>query len=148
MELYTDDTYEYRAIATNIKHLNNSEIVHEYNQRGEHSENRIKELKSDFAAGRPPCRDFAANALYVCVCALAYNVFALMRFGLPVGLRRCRAPRLRQRVFGLAAKIVRQGRQWQLKLQHAHRNLLARVFRNLLDTIGQVLPHLKIPLLS
>ena len=148
VELYTDDTYEYRAIATNIKHLNNSEIVHEYNQRGEHSENRIKELKSDFAAGRPPCSDFAANALYVCVCALSYNVFALMRFGLPVGLRRCRAPRLRQRVFGLAAKIVRQGRQWQLKLQHAHRNLLARVFRNLLDTIGQVLPHLKIPLLS
>ena len=148
VELYTDDTYEYRAIATNIKHLNNSEIVHEYNQRGEHSENRIKELKSDFAAGRPPCSDFAANALYVCVCALSYNVFALMRFGLPVGLRRCRAPRLRQRVFGLAAKIVRQGRQWQLKLQHAHRNLLARVFRNLLDTIGPVLPDLKIPLLS
>ena len=109
MELYTDDTYEYRAIATNIKHLNNSEIVHEYNQRGEHSENRIKELKSDFAAGRPPCSDFAANALYVCVCALSYNVFALMRFGLPVGLRRGRAPRLRQRVFGLAAKIVRRG---------------------------------------
>ena len=148
VELYTDDTYEYRAIATHIKHLNNSEIVHEYNQRGEHSENRIKELKSDFAAGRPPCSDFAANALYVCVCALSYNVFALMRFGLPVGLRRCRAPRLRQRVFGLAAKIVRQGRQWQLKLQHAHRNLLARVFRNLLDTIGPVLPDLKIPLLS
>ena len=68
VELYTDDTYEYRAIATHIKHLNNSEIVHEYNQRGEHSENRIKELKSDFAAGRPPCRDFAANAWYVCVC--------------------------------------------------------------------------------
>ena len=148
VELYTDDTYEYRAIATHIKHLNNSEIVPEYNQRGEHSENRIKELKSDFAAGRPPCRDFAANALSVCVCALSYNVFALMRFGLPVGLRRCRAPRLRQRVFGLAAKIVRQDCQWQLKLQHAHRNLLARVFRNLLDTIGQVLPDLKIPLLS
>ena len=148
VELYTDGTYEYRAIATNIKELTDSEIVHEYNQRGEHSENRIKELKSDFAAGRPPCSDFAANALYVCVCALAYNVFALMRCGLPVGLRRCRAPRLRQRVFGLAAKIVRQGRQWQLKLQHAHRNLLARVFRNLLDTIGPVLPDLKIPLLS
>ena len=123
--LYTNDIYEYRAIATNIEQLNGSEIVHEYNQRGEHSENRIKESKSDFAAGRPPCRDFAAKALYVCVCALSYNVFALMRCGLPVGLRRCRAPRRRQRVFGLAAKIVRQGRQWKLKLQHAHRNLLA-----------------------
>ena len=42
VELYTDDTYEYRAIATNIKHLNNSEIVHEYNQRGEHQRTALK----------------------------------------------------------------------------------------------------------
>ena len=47
-----------------------------------------------------------------------------------------------------AAKIVQQVRQWQLKLQEAYHNLLSRVFRNLLDTIGQVLPDLKIPLLN
>ena len=45
-----DGTYEYQMIATNIKDLGNAEIVHHYNQRGEHSENRIKELKSHFAA--------------------------------------------------------------------------------------------------
>ena len=113
---YNPDKYEYRVIATNIKQLDNSEIVHLYNQRGEHSENRIKELKSDFAAGRPPCSDFAANALYVCVCALSFNVFALMRNGLPAGMRHARALILRPCVFDLARKIVCHGRQWKLKL--------------------------------
>ena len=84
----------------------------------------------------------------MCVCALAFNVFALMRCGLPAGFRRSRAPRLRQRVFGLAAKIVRHGRQWELKLQQAHRGLLGRVFITLRDTLGEVLPDLKIPLLN
>ena len=130
-------------IATNIKDLGNAEIVHHYNQRGEHSENRIKELKSHFAAGRPPCSDFAANALYVCVCALAFNVFALMRHGLPAGWHRYRAPRLRPRVFGVAAKIVWQGRQWQLKLQEVHYRLLVRVLTTLRDTLGIVLPDLQ-----
>jgi hypothetical protein len=36
--------YVYRAIATNLEGLTDSEIIHFYNQRGEDSENRIKEL--------------------------------------------------------------------------------------------------------
>jgi hypothetical protein len=32
-----------------------SEIIHFYNQRGEDSENRIKELKNDFGARQMPC---------------------------------------------------------------------------------------------
>ena len=42
--------YKYRAIATNLDDLSDPEVVHFYNQRGEASENRIKELRSDFAA--------------------------------------------------------------------------------------------------
>ena len=53
----------------------------------------IKELKSDFAGGRLPCSDFDANALYVCMCALAYNVFALLHAGLPPEFRFARAQR-------------------------------------------------------
>ncbi|CAC9518755.1 IS1380-Spn1, transposase [uncultured Gammaproteobacteria bacterium] len=30
-------------------------IIHFYNQRGEDSENRIKELKNDFGARQMPC---------------------------------------------------------------------------------------------
>ena len=62
LDIFVNDTvqYDYRTSAPHIKELDNSEIVHFYNQRGEHAENRIKELKSDFAAGRPPCSDFGA----------------------------------------------------------------------------------------
>jgi len=145
---YQPDKYDYRVIATNIKGLNDAQIVHEYNQRGEHSENRIKELKSDFAAGRLPCSDFAANALYVSVCALAYNVFALMRAGLPKKFRCARAPTLRVRLFGLAAKIVRQGRQWQLKLHETHRSLLSEVFESLGKMIEERLLAMRYPLIT
>ncbi|MBL4671863.1 MAG: transposase [Arenicella sp.] len=56
-----------RAIATNRAEPNNSEVVHWYNQRTEHSENRIKELKLDFGANQLPCSDFNANALYFAI---------------------------------------------------------------------------------
>ena len=79
--------YVYSMVATNSHGLDDSRIIQGYNQRGVSSENRIKELKSDFAGGRLPCSDFGANALYVCVCALAYNVFALLRAGLPPEFR-------------------------------------------------------------
>jgi hypothetical protein len=48
MALITTGPYIYRAIATNLKILSDSKIVHFYNQRAEDSENRIKELKNDF----------------------------------------------------------------------------------------------------
>ena len=150
LNLFVDDTvqYSYRTIATNIKGLDNSEIVHFYNQRGEHSENRIKELKSDFAAGRPPCSDFDANALYVAVCMLAFNVFALTRHGLPAGMRRARASTLRVDLFALAGKIVYHGRQWQLKLPDGYLSLLSRALAILRDHLGGVLPDLHSPLIQ
>ena len=42
----------YRAIATKRDALSDREVIHWYHQRGEHSANRIKELKCDFAGGR------------------------------------------------------------------------------------------------
>ena len=98
--------------------------------------------------GRPPCSDFAANALYVVVCVLAYNVFALMRAGLPAEFRRKRASTLREKLSSLTAKIVGHGRQWKLKLQEAHRRLLMRIFISLCNTIGKLLPTMQYPLLN
>ena len=141
------DRYIYRMVATNIQSLDDLRIIQEYNQRGECSENRIKELKLDFAGGRLPCSDFGANALYVCLCALAYNVFALLRAGLPPEFRFVRVMTLRVRLFGLAAKIVQHGRQWTLKLHNRHYQLLNRVFAHLDDTLGECLPKMRYPLL-
>ena len=59
--------YMYCAIATNLDELSDSALVHWYNQRGESSENRLKELRSDFAVARLPCGDFDANAAWLMI---------------------------------------------------------------------------------
>lgn len=119
--------YVYRAIATNRETMTDSEIVHWYNQRAEDSENRIKELKLDFGGDTLPCSDFNANALYFSICALAYNLYALMRQLLPEGLETSRAKTIRWRLYGMAAKVVKTGRQVFVKVQAQHQALLDEV---------------------
>ncbi len=124
-EIIRCGTYLYRAIAvSDVSTMSDSDWVHWYNQRGEHSENRIKELKHDFAADHMPCRDFDANALYFSLCALAYNLFALLRMYLPSCFESTRAKTIRWRIFALAGKVVRHGRKIYLKLKESHRVLL------------------------
>lgn len=119
--------YIYRAIATNRDQLSDSEIVHWYNQRAESSENRIKELKLDFGGDTLPCSDFKANALYFLITALSYNVFALMRALLPAPLSKHRMVTIRWRLYAMAAKVVKTGRQLFVKLKAQHRALLETV---------------------
>lgn len=122
-EQITDGQYLYRAIATNRDSLSDSDIIHWYNQRGEDSENRIKELKHDFGGDTLPCSDFQANALYFHICALSYNLFALMRQLLPEDLSHHRAITLRWRLYAVAAKVVKTGRQVFIKMKGQHQLL-------------------------
>jgi len=119
--------FVYRAIATNRDEFSDSQIVHWYNQRAEDSENRIKELKLDFGGDTLPCSDFNANALYFLISALSYNLFALMRQLLPEELAHHRAMTLRWRLYAMAAKVVKTGRQLFVKLKEKHRTLLEQV---------------------
>jgi hypothetical protein len=119
--------YVYRAIATNRETMTDSEIIHWYNQRAEDSENRIKELKLDFGGDTLPCSDFDANAVYFSICALAYNLFALMRQLLPEGLECHRAKTIRWRLYAMAAKVIKTGRQVFVKVQAQHQALLGQM---------------------
>lgn len=119
--------YIYRAVATNRNKLSDSQIIHWYNQRAEDSENRIKELKLDFGGDTLPCSDFNANALYFLISALSYNLFALMRQLLPEELAHHRAMTLCWRLYAMAAKVVKTGRQLFVKLKEKHRTLLEQV---------------------
>jgi hypothetical protein len=119
--------YIYRAIATNKNEWNDSKIVHWYNQRGEDSENRIKELKLDFGGDTLPCSDFNANALYFFLSAIAYNLFSLMRQLLPEELSHHRVMTIRWRLYAMAAKVVKTGRQVFVKLQSKNQKLLEQV---------------------
>lgn len=121
------DGYIYRAIATNYDDWTDSEVIHWYNQRGEDSENRIKELKLDLGGDCLPCSDFEANGVYFLISALAYNLLALLRELLPESLSRCRAPTLRNRLYAMAGKLVKSGRCWYLKVQAKNQTLLSEV---------------------
>jgi len=123
--------YIYRAIATNLDGLSASNIIHFYNQRGEDSENRIKELKNDFGAKQMPCGDFNANALYFDVCALSYNLFAIMRQLLPLEFVNKRAKYVRHRLYAIAAKVIQHGRQVIVKCQAQYYDSLAQVLNNI-----------------
>ena len=118
--------YIYRAIATNRTDLTDSQIIHWYNQRAEASENRIKELKLDFGGNNLPCHQFQANAVYLALCALAYNLLALLRESLPSPFQSCRAKTIRLRLYALAGKLVRHGRKVCLKLRSDHQQLLSK----------------------
>jgi len=98
--------YIYRAIATN----RDKKLIYWYNQRGEESENRIKELKLDFGGDTLPYSDFIANALHFLISSLSLNLFALMRQLLPEELAQHRAVTLRWRLYAIAAKVVKTGR--------------------------------------
>jgi hypothetical protein len=58
-----DPTERYTVIATNRRE-SAEEVVKWCNQRGESSENRIKELKIGFGMDRMPCGQFEANAVF------------------------------------------------------------------------------------
>lgn len=81
----------------------------------------------DFGGDQLPCSDFKANALYFLIASLAYNLLALLRQVLPERLSRHRAPTLRSRLYAMAGKVVKTGRQWFVKLQEPNRELLAEV---------------------
>ena len=123
----TDQGYIYRSIVTNQADWTDSKIIHWYNQRGEDSENRIKELKLDFGGDVLPCSDFAANALYFMISALSFNLLALMRLFLPEELAHHRAGTIRWRLYAIAGKIVKTGRQIFIQMKDKHRVLLEAV---------------------
>ncbi|VVH51337.1 IS1380-Spn1, transposase [uncultured Gammaproteobacteria bacterium] len=130
-EQITTGQYIYRSIATNLETLSDSKVIHFYNQRGEDSENRIKELKNDFGARQMPCRDFNANALYFDICSLSYNLFALMRQLLPLEFVNKRAKYLRHRLYAIAAKVIKIGRKVIIKCQAQYYQLLTKVLNNI-----------------
>ncbi len=107
------------------------EIIHFYNQRGEDSENRIKELKNDFGARQMPCADFNANALYFDICSLSYNLFALMRQLLPLEFANKRAKYVRHRLYAIATKVVQHGRQVTVKCRAQYYDLLNQVLNSI-----------------
>ena len=117
----------YTVICTN-RVESAEEVVTWYNQRGECSENRIKELKIGFGMERMPCGEFGANAVFFRIGGLAYNVGRLFVLStLDITWHRHQVQTLRWKFYGTAGKIVFHGRYVYLKVSRNLQKLFAQV---------------------
>ena len=107
---------KYKVVATNKKE-SGKEVIEWYNQRGECSENRIKELKIGFGMERMPCGQYSANAVFFRIGVLAYNLYRLFVLkALDSSWHRRQVQTIRWRLYANAGKIVFHGGQVFLKV--------------------------------
>ena len=107
----------YSVIATNAdEEISAQEVVSFYRQRGDTSENRIKELKNGFNLKYLPTSDFIANAFYFQIGVLAYNLFVLFKETLQESWQRHTIQTLRYKLYNIAGKVVTHSRKTILKV--------------------------------
>lgn len=113
--LFTLDRYVYRAWFTNLS-LTPAGVWNFYDGRAG-MERRIRELREDYALRKIPTRAFAANALYLEVVRLAYNlVTAFQRTCLPEEWQALTLSKLRHRLFWLPGELTRPQNRPTLRL--------------------------------
>ena len=118
---------KYTAIVSNGKGPA-EEVVKWYNQRGECSENRIKELKIGFGMERMPCGQFEANAVFFRIGVLSYNMGRLFVLKtLEESWHRNQVQTLRWKLYQSAGKVVFHGRNVYLKVHRHLQGLFSKI---------------------
>jgi hypothetical protein len=113
--LFTLDRYVYRAWHANLP-LTPAGVWHFYDGRAG-MERRIREIRESYALTKIPTRAFAANALYLEVIRLAYNlVTAFQRTCLPAEWQSFTLSKLRHRLFWLPGELTRSQNRPTLRL--------------------------------
>lgn len=111
-----DDKPKYHVIASNRAESTADTLIW-YRQRGDVSENGIKELKIGFGMERMPCGQFKANAAFFRIGVIAHNLFVLFKHSaLDAGWLRHQVTTVRWRLFHLPGKVVRHAGAWVLKV--------------------------------
>ena len=135
--LFTLGRYVYRAWHTNLP-LTPAGVWHFYDGRAG-LERRIREIREDFALPKIPTRAFAANALYLEVIRLAYNlVTAFQRTCLPEEWQGLTLRKLRQRLFWVPGELTRPHNRPILRLVNSP--LVAMRAEKILDRIHRLKP--------
>jgi hypothetical protein len=116
--LFTLERYVYRAWHTNLP-LTPAGVWHFYDGCAE-MEPRIRELREDYALRKIPTRAFAANALYLEVVRLAYNlVTAFQRTCLPEAWQSLTLSKLRSKLSWLPGELTRPQNRPTLRLANS-----------------------------
>ena len=135
--LFTLGRYVYRAWHTNLP-LTPAGVWHFYDGRAG-MERRIREIREDFALPKIPTRAFAANALYLEVIRLAYNlVTAFQRTCLPEEWQDLTLRKLRQRLFWAPGELTRPHNRPTLRLVNSP--LVAMRAEKILDHVHRLKP--------
>ena len=113
--LFTLDRYLYRAWFTNLS-LTPAGVWNFYEGRAG-MEPRIRELREDYALRKIPTRAFAANALYLEIVPLAYNLVRAFQWTcLPEEWQCLTLSKLRHRLFWLPGELSRPQNRPTLRL--------------------------------
>jgi hypothetical protein len=102
-------------------------------------ERRIRELREDFALRNIPTRSFAANALYLEIIRLAYNlVTAFQRSCLQQSWQRLTLSRLRFKLFLIPGEVTRAQNRPVLRLRQS--SMLQTLADHILRKIRRLKP--------
>jgi len=127
--------YVYRAWVTNMN-LTPAGIWHFYDGRAG-MEPRICELREDYALRKIPTRSFAANALYLEIIRLAYNlVTAFQRNCLEESWQRLTLQKLRYKLFLIPGELTRPQNRPILRLRESP--ILRDLARNILKKVHKL----------
>lgn len=114
-DLFEGEGYFYHAVATNWDELDALEVLNWHNQRGE-AENFNKEIKIGFGMEQMPCGQTHANAVFMRLGVIAYNLFiAFKRLTCPEWIRHTIAT-FRWKLIHVAGRIVHHAGQTILRL--------------------------------
>jgi len=119
----------YYCIATNDNDLTPAEIIKLHRQRGETSENKIKELKNGFNMSYLPSSTLEANAFYFYIGTLAYNLFLLFKNILDKNLQKHTVKTIRYKLYNIAGKVISHARNTILKVNEEFLEILQRIRR-------------------
>ena len=99
-----------------------------YNQRCDCSENRTKDLKIGFGVERMPCGQFEANAVFLRIGVIAYNLYKLFVMKvLDKGWRKFQVQSVRWKLYQTAGKVVFHAGRIYLEISDEAYELFARI---------------------
>lgn len=119
-ELFADGKlYKYFGVVTNRWDYDAKRLLEWQREKAGSIEAAHDVLKNELAAGVMPCSRFGANAAWLRMAVLTYNVLsALKRLALPPELLTARPKRLRFLVFRTAGRILHHARRMVCRLRH------------------------------
>lgn len=127
------DKYEFHGFVTNAN-FSMVEVHRKYNQRGD-SENRIKELKYDYAMEAFAMRSFDATDAAFRFVLLAYNIMTIFKQAIMQPRVNHRLSTVKFQCIAIGSYLVTSGRKKILKLsaEGKRRHFLEHIFKNAVE---------------